>query len=67
LYYTKKERKSNMNLWNWLNGKKTFIGLAVAVLYYAGVQFGWYQSDATVEAYIASWTGLSLVHKAVKA
>lgn len=55
-----------MQLWDFLNGKKTWLGLAVVFLYYAGVQFGWYQPDVTIEAAIASWTGLSLLHKAAK-
>jgi hypothetical protein len=56
-----------MGLWNWLNGKKTFIGLALSVLYYAGWNFGLFDRDTTVEAWLATLVGAGLVHKAVKA
>ena len=50
----------------WLNGKKTFIGLAALAAYYMGLSFNWYNADPTVEGYILAWTGVGLVHKAVK-
>ncbi len=56
-----------MQLVNWLNGKKTFLGLTALAFYQTGVFAGWWTSDPIVLAWIAGWTGVGLAHKALKA
>lgn len=53
-------------IWSWLNGKKTLIGLLIAVIYSGLVAQGIIQRDATIEWVVLAITGVGIGHKIVK-
>lgn len=53
-------------LWDKFNGKKTLIGLFVAVIYSGLVAQGVIARDETVEWVIMAVTGVGIGHKIVK-
>lgn len=53
-------------LWDKLNGKKTLIGLFVAVIYSGLVAQGIIARDETIEWVIMAITGVGVGHKIVK-
>ena len=54
------------SLWNTLNGRKTWLGILLAVVYSGLVTQGIIARDATVEAIIFAVTGVGVGHKLVK-
>lgn len=53
-------------VWSFLNGKKTLIGLFIAVVYSGLVSQGLIQRDATIEWLVLTVTGVGIGHKIVK-
>jgi len=60
-----------MNLWQWINGKKTYIGILAAALFATCATQGWIDPDQGVWQIVAiaigTWTGVAITHKANKA
>ena len=59
-------KKLSTNVWNKLNGKKTLLGLFLAVLYTGLVSQGILERNASVEWLITAVTGVGIGHKIVK-
>lgn len=55
-----------MNLWNFLNGRKTYIGGFLAVLYVGAVTLGYIQPNAACEYVITVVLGVGLGHRVLK-
>lgn len=57
-----------MKALNWLNGKKTYIGIIAATLFSLAVSEGWIALDdwEWLAVLIAGWTGVAINHKANK-
>ena len=59
--------KNKLNsFWTFLNGKKTLIGLLIAVIYSGLVAQGIIERDATIEWIVLAITGVGIGHKIVK-
>lgn len=55
-----------MKLVKWLDGKKTYIGIAFGVIYSLGIYFNLVPNNNFVWTVIAGWTGVSAnvaIHK----
>lgn len=59
--------KDVRRVWQFVNGRKTYICTAVATAYWALVQAGAVQPNHTIEVAIAFGISVGLIHKAVKA
>lgn len=57
-------------IWDLINGKKTYIGIAAASLFATAVVQGWIDPDSAfwqmAAIAISAWTGVALGHKAAK-
>ena len=58
-----------MNVWQWLSGKKTYIGIIAATVFSLAATEGWIDVDKWqwLALIIAGWTGVAITHKADKA
>ena len=59
--------KDVRRVWQFVNGRKTYICTAAAVCYWTLVEQGFVQPNKNVAAVIACGIAVGLIHKAVKA
>ncbi len=55
------------DVWTWLDGRKTFLGLFAGVAYLFLVHLGLIDRNQATEDVILGWITVGLGHKAVKA
>lgn len=54
------------SIWDFLNGRKTFLGLLLGVLYFGALHLGLISQNSSIEYVIYTVLGVGVAHKTIK-